>query len=420
MMSRLLHQGMPDIKTSIPGPKSKDILPKHMKVWEPSPFPFVIDKAEGAIICDVDGNKFLDMAYASEAVTGFNNEDIKKAVIREAKQLIRYPRDSWMNMAKRQCLSGILKYAPDCYAMNGIVLSSRSRALKRAIDISREVTEREVVLAIEGNKKQYEGLGEVSLTPMDEFISAANGKTPTGLVAGNTDFSEVFKKVAAIIYEPIILEAGCMAPPRKFYDRLKFIAEEFGVLLICNETRTAFGRTGTFFASRRWIVKPDVIVVAEGGSAGMTMALLILGKSVDTSRIQDDPNMSLACVSARETLRMLEEDLLIKFTTKEELMHSSVYHLAESYECIEGVQGKGLIWGISFYDNEYGDESLAKLVLLACVEKGLLVDITSNKKAVILMPPLTINEKQINRAFQILNNVILKIKNKSNRKRRTR
>ncbi len=198
-MSRLLHQEMPDIKTSVPGPKSKDILSQHMKSWESEPFPFVIEKAAGAIIRDVDGNKFLDMACASEAVTGFNNEDIKKAVFSEANLLMRYPRDSWMNTAKGKCMNEILNYAPDCYDRKGIVFSSRTRALKSAIDISRDVTKREEVLVIEGNKNRYKGLNNVSFTTLDKFIFAVNGKTPAGLVAGNTNFSEVFEKVAAVV-----------------------------------------------------------------------------------------------------------------------------------------------------------------------------------------------------------------------------
>ncbi len=139
----------------------------------------------------------------------------------------------------------------------------------------------------------------------------------------------------------------------------------------------------------------------------MVMALLIHDKSVDTNRTPDDPNVSLACVSARETLRMLEEDLFDKLLTKEELMRSNVYRLATDNALVTDVHGKGLVWGIDFPENEYGNESLAKRISLSCLEKGLLVDIAQTEKSIILMPPLIIHEKQINKAFQILSHSIL-------------
>ncbi|WP_093047327.1 aspartate aminotransferase family protein [Salipaludibacillus aurantiacus] len=226
--------------------------------------------------------------------------------------------------------------------------------------------------------------------------------------------------IAAFIAEPVIgASGGAIVPPPGYYERIKEICDKYDVLFIADEVMTGFGRTGKRFAIDHWAVVPDIIAVGKGLTGGYAplAATIISDKVLAPVRQGSKIIMSGHTYSANPqatavglaVLNYVEKYNLTKRAEKtgDKLM-SRLKNLKRHYPIIGDVRGKGLLTGVEFISNVFNhmpfssEVSVSKKIISKCMDKGLLVYPASAGiegkagDAVLIAPPLTIIEEEIN------------------------
>jgi 4-aminobutyrate aminotransferase len=154
--------------------------------------------------------------------------------------------------------------------------------------------------------------------------------------------------VAAIVFEPIQGEGGYVIPPPEYFQRLKKLADKYGILLIDDEVQSGIGRTGKWFAIEHWNVEPDVICSAKALASGLP-----LGATIAKAKIMDWVGGShastfggnpLSCVAAIAVIDAIKEERLLENATKQgTYILKRLEELKEKSEIVGDVRGKGLM-----------------------------------------------------------------------------
>lgn len=214
---------------------------------------------------------------------------------------------------------------------------------------------------------------------------------------------------AAVILEVIQGEGGVILPPGGYLPEVRRICSERGTLLILDEVRTAFGRTGAMFASEHYDVVPDIVTMAKAlGGGVMPIGAFSAKPSIWNSLFSTNPYLHsstfggnpLACAAAIAAIRTtVEEGLIDRSAAMGEKLLSGLGKIARQYpEQIREVRGKGLLAGIEFEMDDF-----AALIITACGRRKLLVAYSlNNPKVIRIEPPLIISEEELDRALEII------------------
>ncbi|MDF1509284.1 aspartate aminotransferase family protein [Robertmurraya sp. DFI.2.37] len=241
--------------------------------------------------------------------------------------------------------------------------------------------------------------------------------------------------IAAFIAEPIIGAAGAViVPPEGYYERIKEICEQHSILFIADEVMTGIGRTGKMLAMEHWGVRPDIITLGKGISAGYTpiaatlvsekvLAPIRQGSKVIMSGHTYSANPQSAAVSLAVLEYIEQHQLVAKAEENGQYLLSELQKLAQQIPIIGDVRGKGLLVGVEFVANYFSkfpfrkDLDVTNSVVALARDKGLLIYPASagveggDGDAVIISPPLTINKQEIDQLLKIFKETLLDIQN---------
>ncbi|MDE5569853.1 MAG: aspartate aminotransferase family protein [Ruminococcus sp.] len=202
--------------------------------------------------------------------------------------------------------------------------------------------------------------------------------------------------VCAVMLEYIQGEGGVNALEQDFVDEVYRLCAEKDILVIADEIQTGVGRTGKFLAGEHFGKKADITTLAKGIAGGIPMGACLFGEKVKEvltpgthgSTFGGNP---IACAGANAVIDRLNSDGFLDKVTKK-----AIYFRDKLAKCseVESVSGIGLMIGITLKSKSAGD--VAKKAL----EKGLLVLTAKNK--VRLLPPLTIDDSEIDDGLDIL------------------
>jgi 4-aminobutyrate aminotransferase len=224
------------------------------------------------------------------------------------------------------------------------------------------------------------------------------------------------EEVAGVLFEPIQGEGGYVVPPPDYFQRLKKLADKYGLLLIDDEVQAGMGRTGKWFAIEHWKVEPDIVCIAKAIASGLP-----LGATVARARIMDWEGGShattfggnpVSCVAALAVIDVIkEEKLLGSAITKGNHALKRLEELKEESEILGDVRGKGLMVGAEIVTDKRskkpGTEE-AKEVMLRCWKRGVAV-ITSGASSLRVAPPLNIPIEQLDAGLAIVEDVIREV-----------
>lgn len=232
--------------------------------------------------------------------------------------------------------------------------------------------------------------------------------------------------IAAFISEPIVGAAGgVIVPPNGYYQQISDICERYNILFIADEVMTGIGRTGEMFGMDHWGVKPDIISLGKGMSAGYTSiaATLASDKVMEpilqgSGSIMSGHTYSANPQSAAIALAVLDyienHHLVPKVKEKGIYLMKRLEELAVEFEMIGDVRGKGLLIGIEFVADKISkvpfsqNLSVTNKIVRKARENGLLVYPASagiegvNGDAVIISPPFVITTSEIDQLVAIL------------------
>lgn len=178
--------------------------------------------------------------------------------------------------------------------------------------------------------------------------------------------------VAAFLAEPVQGAGGIIVPPSNFWPEVKAICDKYGVLLIADEVVTGFGRTGSMFGSRGWGVKPDMMVLAKGLTAGyVPLSATLVNTKIAQAYLDNTDHRGLlmqgftygghplGCAAALAVLDIVEkEDLPGNAAVMGKYLLDELQVLVEKFEDVGEVRGKGLMLAIDLVLDKKTRESL--------------------------------------------------------------
>jgi adenosylmethionine-8-amino-7-oxononanoate aminotransferase len=233
--------------------------------------------------------------------------------------------------------------------------------------------------------------------------------------------------VAAVFLEPISgASAAAVVPPEGYIDGVRELCNRYGVLMICDETITGFGRTGAWWASSHWEGKPDILTFAKGVTSGITpfsgmtvaerVAEVFLAKPEGFAWGHTFSGNPLGCAVAAEAIRTIrDDDLITRGRTLGERLRAGMESIAAASPHIGQVRGKGLLQGMELVTDRDSLEPLAgasnRLAGFA-KELGLMIYSCSTPlgrrtiEAVMLAPPLIVEEADIDEILEKLSDAL--------------
>ena len=236
--------------------------------------------------------------------------------------------------------------------------------------------------------------------------------------------------IGAMIMEPIQGAGGVIIPPIQYLEKLQKILKQNNILLIVDEVICGFGRTGKMFASEKYNIEADMMVMAKGLSSGYApiSALTITNDIYNTVKEYSTINgvfghgytysgHPLASAISLECLKVYEGDgFLDKVNKKSKLFCERINSLSK-HECVGHARATGLIGAIELkFDKKFLKKSNDKKLLLSqflvseCQREGLIIRALPDN-IIAFCPPLTITNKEINLMFDIIDNSIESLNN---------
>ena len=222
---------------------------------------------------------------------------------------------------------------------------------------------------------------------------------------------------AAVLTEPIFSAGGVIEPPLGWLPELKRRCDERGMLLILDEEQTGLGKTGDTFAFEHEGVVPDVITLAKHFGGGICISSVTTSAEIEEQVVADEfivthshSNDPLACVAGTATLDVLKEhDLAAHARGLGGYLTSKLHELAERFEIIGDVRGRGLLQGIELVRDRPSKEpatSEGRAITERCLQDGLIFSVRREGSVLRFVPPASTTEDQIDRAMDILGNAL--------------
>jgi 4-aminobutyrate aminotransferase len=430
---------LPHLATSLPGPKAKSLIERDQAVLSPSytrSYPLVAKSGDGAIIEDVDGNRFLDFnAGIAVVATGHCHPHVVEAIQRQAAQLIHMSGTDFYYENMVQLAEKLAQLAPGGGPRRVYFGNSGTEAIEAALKLARHHSGRQQFIAFFGGfhgrtmgslsltgSKNIQKKGFAPFVPGVHHVPYANcyrceyGKTPdTCAVECVKQIEDVVlrhlvpaEEIAAIVVEPVQGEGGYLVPPKKFIDELQDLARRHGILLIFDEIQSGMGRTGKMFAADHFDAAPDMLTLAKGIASGLPLSATVTRADVmdwkpgqHASTFGGNP---VAVAASLATIELLEDSLIENAANIGAHIMDRIRDWPQRFPMVGDVRGLGLMIGIEFVRDqatkERDPEIRSRLEYLA-FERGLLV-LGTGQNSLRLCPPLCITKDQADFAVDTL------------------
>jgi 4-aminobutyrate aminotransferase len=216
------------------------------------------------------------------------------------------------------------------------------------------------------------------------------------------------EETACVVIEPVLGEGGYVVPPVRFMRDLRALCDEHGMLFIVDEVQSGFGRTGKFFATEHFGVKPDMLLMAKGIASGLPLSGLAASKDLmekwkPGSHGGTFGGNVVACAAAVATIRaMKEEKLPENASARGAQLIAGLRRLQKEFKSIGDVRGVGLMVASEFSKNGEPDTDAAKAAVKAAYERGLLLLTCGTYDNVVRwIPPLIVTGAHIDEALTI-------------------
>jgi 4-aminobutyrate aminotransferase len=436
---------LPHLVTPLPGPRAAALIERDARVISPSytrTDPVVVDHGEGAMIVDVDANRFLDFnAGIAVVATGHCHPRVVAAIQKQAARLIHMSGTDFYYEAMIALAEKLSAVTPGGVERRVSFGNSGAEAVEGAIKLARYATGRSKIIAFYGcfhgrtmgalsltSRKAVQRAGfsplvpEVIHTPYPYCYRCPFGEQPDtcAVECVKAIENQIFKtiaparEVAAIFAEPVLGEGGYVVPPRKFFDELARVASENGILLVLDEVQSGMGRTGKIWASEHFGAVPDIMTVAKGIASGLPLGATVARSSLMTwppgahaSTFGGNP---VACEAALTTFALLEEELVENAARMGSYLMDRLREWPSRLDCVGDVRGLGLMIGIELVRDRQTREPatvLRERVVQLAFQRGLLI-LGAGDSTIRLCPPLVVTRDQCAFALDTIEECIAK------------
>jgi 4-aminobutyrate aminotransferase/(S)-3-amino-2-methylpropionate transaminase len=423
-----------ELKTAIPGPRSKEILERKERVIaDPLSIllPVVIEHGSGATLTDVDGNTFLDFTGGVGCLNvGHAHPRLVEAISEQAAKFLHtdftiVPYEVYVTLAER-----LVATAPTSAPAKAAFFNAGTEAVENAIKFARAYTKRPAVIAFEGG---FHGRTLLSLSLTSKTHPYKAGLGPFAPEVYRLPFAQGYRgpsaaealaaleralvtqvaaeSVAAIVIEPVQGEGGFVVAPPEFLEGVRRICDDNGIVLVDDEVQTGFGRTGKMWGIEHYDVEPDLMCVAKSIAGGLPLSGVI-----GRAEIMDAPGDSaiggtyvgnpVAQAAALAVLDVFEDEGLIAAANQiGETIRARMVAWQERWDAIGDVRGLGAMLAIELVHGRSTKDpapELASAVVEAAAERGLLLlksGIYSN--CIRVLVPLVLSAGELDEALGV-------------------
>lgn len=430
----------PKIVVTPPGPKARELVKKDESLISPSYgrfYPLVVESGKGCIIKDVDGNEFIDFNSGLVCMNvGHSHPKVVAAVKNQCDRFLHYSNTDFyyrevVDLADR--LAHITPGSPEKKIFFG---NSGAEAIEAAIKLAKWHSRRQLFIAF---ISAFHGrtVGALSFTASKptqrrSFFPLMPGVThvpygycyrcPYKLTFPEchywcVDFIDEYvlqkyippEDTAAILVEPIQGEGGYVVPPPEYFQRLKKIADKYGLLFIDDEVQSGMGRSGKWFAIEHWGVEPDIICTSKALASGLPLGACIAKSKVmdwvPGSHASTFGGNPLSCVAASAVIDVIKEEKLLENATKQgAYIMKRLNELKEKSEIIGDVRGKGLMIGMEIVESKESKKPAPQKVneiMMRSWKRGINV-ISCGASTIRIAPPLVITKELVDSALDII------------------
>ena len=437
----------PNIVVRPPGPNARGIVKRDSAAISPSYtryYPFVMESGSNCIVKDVDGNEYIDFNSGLACLNvGHNHPKVVKAIKSQCDKFLHYANTDFYYQQTVDLAEKLFELTPGDFKKKIHLGNSGAEAIETALKLAKWHTRKHQFIAFigafHGRTSGATSLTASKPTQRKHYFPLLPGIThvpypycyrcPFKMTYPECNFScvdfideQILQKyvppeeVAGFVFEPIQGEGGYVVPPDGYFQRLKQLADKYGLLLIADEVQSGIGRTGKWFAIDHWKVEPDVVCCAKALASGLP-----LSATVARARLMDWDAGShastfggnpLACAAAMSVLDVIKEEKLLENAEKQgNYIMKWLQSIKEENEIVGDIRGKGLMIGVEFVEDKQtkkGGADQAKEVMLKCWRRGIAL-VTCGVSTLRLVPPLSIDRDLVDASLEIIGDAIKEV-----------
>lgn len=430
------------IQTSIPGPKSQELLSRRNKVVPKAisnNSEAFVKKAKGALVEDIDGNTFIDFAGAIGTLNvGHSHPRVVRALQGQAGDYIHtgfnvMMYDSYIHLAER-----LAELSPGDFDKQVAFFNSGAEAVENAVKIARKYTKRQGIISF---TRGFHGRTLMTMTMTSKVKPYKYGFGPFAPEVYKAPYPYVYRRpdqmtekeysqfiieqfeqfliaevapetIAAVVMEPIQGEGGFIVPDIDFVKRVREICTQYGILFVADEIQTGFARTGKYFAIEHFGIEPDLITISKSMGAGVPISGVIGRKEIMEASDRGElggtySGSPLGCRAALAVLDIIEEEgLNDRAVVIGEKVNEKMRRWAEQFEQIGDIRGIGAMCAMEIVTNKKDktpDKATVGKIVKEANNRGLMILSAGIFGNVIrLLMPLTITDEQLEEGLDIL------------------
>ena len=447
----MLREELPEIITGhVPGPKAEVLLKKRDEALPKAlcgyTYPICIKRGEGAVLEDVDGNKFLDFIGGVGVLNiGYSRPEVVEAVKEQAEKYFHcifnvVAHEGYIELAEK--FDELMPCRGD--KKKTFFANSGAEADENAIKVAKAYTGRQSIICFSGAFHGRTNL-TMALTAKKSY-ALGMGPFPSGIYRAEFPYlyrapkgyteeeaidyyiqklTKLFDEaapasdVAAILVEPIQGEGGFIPAPIAWVKAVRKICDDNGILLIADEVQCGNCRSGRYFASEYWKeagAAPDIISTAKSMGGGVPISAITaraeIMDAVPAGTIGGTYcGNPLACASALKVMEIMKKENYVgKAQEIGKTVSAAFNKMKEKYEEVGDVRGLGSMIGVEFVKTKEGKEPYPEFVsklIQAALQKGLMLENAGSAGNVIrFLAPLCITDKQLERGLEIFEEAI--------------
>ncbi|MFM7184964.1 MAG: 4-aminobutyrate--2-oxoglutarate transaminase [Planctomycetota bacterium] len=400
-----------DIRTAVPGPRSRALLARRQAAVSSSPFmttSLFVERAAGATLTDVDGNTFLDFAGGIGTVNvGHARPEVVAAIREQAGRFVHTCFNVAMYEPYVALAEKLNEIVPAAGPRKSVLFNTGAEAVENAVKIARRVTGRQAVLTFEhgfagrtymalsltSKVQPYKaGFGpfmpEVHRLPYPYLYRSGFSDEEAyvdHLLAGVRDFFRSHvdpASVACLWIELVTGEGGFLVAPPRYVTGLKAICAEHGILFIADEIQTGFGRTGQLFATEHYGIEPDLVTVAKSIAGGLPLSAVV-GRADLLDGVQVGGlggtycGNPVACAAALATIDVYQREHVADHAAAlGRRLRARLEGWQARFPEIGDVRGLGAMLAVEFVKDRATREPAKEIlvdVAARCLERGLIL-----------------------------------------------
>ena len=423
------------IVTAVPGPKSEELHARRMKVVSAgvsSALPVYIERANGAILVDVDGNRFIDFGAGIGVTTvGHTEERVVAAAASQLQDVIHTlftitPYEEYVRVAEL-----LAKHTPGGWEKRTVLVNSGAEAVENGVKIARKYTGRRAVAVLD---HAYHGrtnlttamnykaspygtgfgpfAGDVYHAPSSyPYRDGLSGQDAAARTIAYLEKAVGASDLACLVVEPIQGEGGFMVPAEDYLPILQQWCTEHGVVMIADEIQSGMARTGRYFASEHFEWKPDLVLSAKGIAGGLPLAA-VTGRAeiMDSSQPGGLGGTFGGNPAAHAVFESIDENhLLAEAERIEQTLRTGLERLKQRYDIIGDIRGRGAMIAIELVQPGTGAttkvpnaEAVSRLVAFAAQHGVLFLSAGTWGNVLRFLPSLAVSDALLEDGLRVL------------------